>query len=835
MTIQEFLLSYFENKIKEKSCLVFYDPTKKYKEIIESIKNYKVLYVEESTILGREKAMDLWCSLGKRSVEKNKFVIYIPLKKPVKEDEVIDNPYSAIEMGGITFPAGDDDNLQSLCRRAFPDKSESIDELFAQNSSPDFDMINLAVESDIGWPILRRLLAVDSNREILITFLSPSDEQKNELKSNETWIGEYKKFVDHTIGLSVKSKSKNWEFLVDELWRYVLFSEFVQDLPEKLPDTLKNIPHTDEVGSQLINSTCDGLRDNKNHIETYITKAIAVARDLDLEKHTSHIKDFGERDTFSFEEKSFLSVFAETIINGELKEAEKILRSRMKSIWVKNDSERNIIWTIAERGINFMHELDEAKNLLKEFSKDLITLYSGYCERLYLIDKLYRNFEQVVSETFGNFELFESFVMSIRKSYSDFTKKMQNSLLFEIQKHGWPIENQLRSTQVFDKFISDDLKKRKKIGFLMVDALRYELGVELEQLLKNDYDVLLKPACAQLPTTTAVGMASLLPGIDGKLNLQIQKDRLVPIIGNTVIETAEDRFNYLKNLFGDRVFSIWIDDFIHGKKNIIPDNTNLLIIKTRDIDDLGENIPTDVVSLIPTMIKKISSAINKLLQNGYDRVVVATDHGFIFKAQYMAGDCVEKPQGEWVFQKKRCLIGKGNGKGSAISFQTNHVGINCEFPDFVVPLSTSAFKKGALYYHEGISFQECVLPVLSIKSNKRKEDVVDYSINLSYKEGRTDFITTLRPMIEITLNSKQLIFDTQISLEAYAKDKIVGETAQCSYLNPTTNLIAIQQNTPIKIPLKMLEDFRGKFEIRATDPVNQITHCILKLKTNYME
>jgi hypothetical protein len=37
MTVEEFLKTYFENKIKNYGCLVLYDPDKKYKSIIRHI------------------------------------------------------------------------------------------------------------------------------------------------------------------------------------------------------------------------------------------------------------------------------------------------------------------------------------------------------------------------------------------------------------------------------------------------------------------------------------------------------------------------------------------------------------------------------------------------------------------------------------------------------------------------------------------------------------------------------------------------------------------------------------------------------------------------------
>ncbi len=45
-------------------------------------------------------------------------------------------------------------------------------------------------------------------------------------------------------------------------------------------------------------------------------------------------------------------------------------------------------------------------------------------------------------------------------------------------------------------------ERKRRVAFFMVDALRFELGVALEQKLKNDACTL-EVVCAQLPTVTA--------------------------------------------------------------------------------------------------------------------------------------------------------------------------------------------------------------------------------------------------------------------------------------------------------------------------------------------
>lgn len=44
-------------------------------------------------------------------------------------------------------------------------------------------------------------------------------------------------FLRATLAMNVKTRGKSWSALADELWRYVLFSEFVLGFHERLCPT----------------------------------------------------------------------------------------------------------------------------------------------------------------------------------------------------------------------------------------------------------------------------------------------------------------------------------------------------------------------------------------------------------------------------------------------------------------------------------------------------------------------------------------------------------------------------------------------------------------------
>ena len=525
------------------------------------------------------------------------------------------------------------------------------------------------------------------------------------------------------------------------------------------------------------------------------------------------------------------------LLKDNLDKAGKILNERTSSIWAKNIDERQILWTLADRAFNLKNEINKAKILLVEYDKDLTNLFLGYQEKLYKVDKCHREFEQVVFDCYGNLSPFEKLVNDLNKEYYSLIDDIQESFIAYVQKEGWPIEDQQRNSKIFDTVIDPLIKERKKIAFFMVDALRYELAVELKKQIEEKFKVNLTAVCAQIPTATKVGMASLLPDADGKIVLKKFNGILFPEIKGKKISNPEERVNYIKGIYGDICFPVWLDDLIFMEKSKIPKSAYLLVVKTKDIDDVGEHIPNETASLIPRMLQKIFRSITKLSEFGFQHVIIGTDHGFILRDRFNVGDNITKPVGDWVEEKSRYLIGKGDSNEFTVSFNPEKLGIKTEYKDIVFPRKSYAFTKGAIYYHEGISLQECVLPLLNVSIGKfLTEEKSKFTINLSYRGEKSGEITTRRPMIDIEVIAVELFEEEiELQLEAISNEKVVGEPAPSPILNFSTNYIKIKTGEFYRTPLKMEEDFKGEFEVRIKNPETQITYSIIKLKTNYLD
>ncbi len=838
-TIQEYIANHLLQRLENCQSLVVYDAEQRFREIVTGLAGDDCLVVDggKSTILGREQAMDGWRKLATDN-EPKYLLVYLPIKAPVHKEEKRNNPYQIFQIGGGFFPDGDGESYQALCRRAIPDQAAQVDQLFAADV-PDFATINNLMQGGGNWPKLRTMLKAESAAEILVTLLSPDDGIKTALNQDDAWVMEGREFLRSTLQLQLKTKGKKWQSVSDEVWRYVLYSEFVFDLPVALPDELKDVPRAPDTCRDLVYAVCDTLRGTDRHQLHYMEAARRTEEELALRERVRHIDDFGLRDTFEFEERTFVRRFTEAILDANYDRASEILQGRQQSIWVRQTTERQAIWTVADWASRLIIQADDIQDKISRLGNDLTGIFHFYTDQFRQIDLLHRNMERAISDALGELEDLEQLIDTARTQYLEVAEALQAKFMDSVIGEGWPVSETLRNNDVFENFVAPWLKDRKKTALFMVDALRYELAAELEADLADKFKTEFHAVCAQLPTVTAVGMAALLPEVNGNLELQCEQGKIIPRIKGSKVVTPQDRLAYTRSIYGDQCEMLDLDKLVKQKKIKLAPQVNLLLVKTTDIDTLGEANPYDALMLLPRIISKIRAGISKLEKLGFERVVIGTDHGFILMHDQQAGDQVAKPPGEWLVNKERCLLGSGSSSPGIAVFECADVSIAGNCSHYAVPQTFGTFAKTKPYFHQGLSLQECVLPVISVELAAARKSTAVVEIKLSYKGGATAKITTRRPMIEISAFAQADLFggteEIEFQLEAYSKKEVVGEAASCAHVNPANNLVRIKPGGAIKVPLKMMEDFSGSFEVRAVNPETMVNYSTLKLKTDYLE
>ncbi|MCG5549215.1 PglZ domain-containing protein [Halorhodospira halochloris] len=827
-------------RLKDFEVLVVYDPEQRYHStcLAMSGDRRQVVDATESSIESREASMRALQALGRRELDG--LLIYVPAPQPLEETAKQRDPFAIYAACGAVFPdrTRDGDDFQSLCLQAKPEHGDELRDLFERDPQPTFAVVD-KVGGGLHWPNLRAQLDVESSRDILLSLLAPSKRQEEDLKRNDAWVDEARELLQTCIGLNLRTRGKSWSTIADELWRFVLFSEFAFDLPVALPVALADIPLAPDRARAVIEGLCDTLRNDQRTQARYIERAEQVERELQLPEHCRDLSDLGDRDTFAFEERTFLRQAMAAFSAGDLEAVRARLSRHEHSVWAAR-GENRLHWQLVEAATELADHCAELQSALGQQPDGLDELVGSYVRSLHEADRLHREFEQSVSDL--EWQDLEGVIAPIRdearKRYAGLVEQLQQRFSRCLQAAGWPATGYLFNAQVFDEVVAPKLQQNgHRVAYFMVDALRYELGVALEKQLADDAAVELTPALAQLPSITLVGMASLLPGAGEHLRLERTDRGLKPVVGDMPVTSVPQRMELFRRRYGQRFDEVRLEEFVRGKSTGIADHVDLLVVRSVEIDSQFENHPETAPTEIANSLKRIRMAIHRLREQGFKEVVIATDHGFCMNTHAGAGDVIDKPEGDWVTVHDRCALGDGAAGDDHIVTDAEKVGVRGEFSRFAAPRSLAAYRAGLAYYHGGASLQECVVPVITMQLRGEAQPTASRpSVSLDYKHGSRR-ITTRVPVIDISIERDDMFsVDATYELLIEAQDKkgnVVGEAKVGGAVNAATGTVSLQPGDRERVTLKMSPEFEGKFKIKALDPRTNTNHAQLDLETDY--
>jgi PglZ domain len=840
MSIKEFIQDrILLPRLKKKEVLVIYDPDMLFHSLCLEMETQALAVVDasDSSILSRETALKNLKELGTMNGELKGLLVYVPVKLPETEEEKQKDPFALYSVCGNRFPDGVGDEYLHICLKAKPDHGTEIRRIFSETPIPSFAVID-AVGAGKGWPNLQVALKVDSASDILFALLSPTDQQKKNLETQEGWISEAKELFSICLGLKLITRGKTWSSISDELWRFLLFSEFVFDLPPALPETLVNVPRANDAAQPVIEDLCERLRNDKRSQASYIERAQTIEKELDLPSHCKTLNDFGVRDTFPFEEKSFLRQGMDALKKDDTDTVRYILNQHTDTVWT-GVGERQARWGLVGAALSLCEACEDCERQLPDHSSLMVDLIDFYLGRLREVDRLQREFEQSVSDIMDAQTMMDEMIEKARNAYRKISSRVQNLFVRHLEKSSWPPLGRLSNGDVFDTHVAPKLQESGyKIAYFMIDSLRYELGVALEKQLAEEDVVQLYPAVAHLPSVTTVGMASLLPGAGAHLSLIKKEDKIVPVLDGLEVATVKQRMDVFKKKYGPRFQEMILTDFVRTRKNL-SNETHLLVLRGTEIDTHLETAPETALRFIHDTLKRIRVGIHKLKSLGFNEVVIATDHGFFLNMQTQAGDVCAKPTGDWLFSHNRLVLGDGPSDTVNFVLPAAQLGIRGDFNQVGGPRGLVPYRAGELYFHGGASLQECIVPVIAIRLGKNTPEPKKPKLSLAYKNG-AKYITTRLPVVNLHSEDKQMgLFpeknDIELLIEAHnKKGEVVGEAKAGGVVNPATGTISLIPGDIIQVTLRMQEDFEGGFMIKVMDPSTFTVYCKLELKTDYL-
>lgn len=824
-------------RMADKGVLVVYDPERRYHATCISMESEQCRVVDASTssIISREQATQALVDLGQGRIEQ--LLVYVPASAPVDDEAKQKDPFSPFAACGRVFPDGDGDRFESLCLNAKPDQMLELRKVFDVDRNPSFAVID-ALGGGVGWPTLRALLGVESSRDILLALMAPSPAQEQALKASDTWVSEARELLKSSLTLTLRTRGRAWSSIADELWRYVLFSEFAFDLPCPLPDSLADLPKAPEAGRPVIFALCEDLRNDHRTQPVYIDRAQKLEQELGLAQHCAAIQDLGARETFPFEERSALERGIAALLRDDVDGVRSVLDHQRRSVWAARGESR-LKWDLLRAALELGLRCEELEEQLPQHNQDMARLLPFYTGSLREADRLHREFEQAL----GDFEWQDTqdsmkpVRQQARRAYGRLAEKTQQAFTRHLQATGWPMVGELANADVFDRFVAPKLQQHgHKVAYLMIDALRYELGVALEQQLADDGAPALHAALAPLPTITPVGMAALLPGAGQQLSLRRDTAGLTPMLADQPVTNVAQRMDVLRKRYGQRFAEGRLEEYVRGRMEV-PADADLLVLRAVEIDSHFENNPDTAPAEITNALRRIRMAIHRLAEAGFQDVVIATDHGFFINTHAGAGDVCGKPEGNWLIEHDRCALGDGAAGNTHYLMPADRLGMRGDFAKVAGPLTLAAYRAGLQYFHGGASLQECVVPVLTLQLKAQAQPALTRAVvSLAYKNGATK-VSTRVPVIDVAVGGADMFSADsafEILLEAQdAKGNVVGEARAGGAVNAATGTLTLRAGEKVQVTLRMHLEFEGKFKVKALDPKTNEIYSQLDLATDY--
>jgi len=727
---------YFSQRIRKLAddygIVVWYDPDGIYSELIEKLqlKDIPVVRYQDSFLAIRHQIEPF---LEKN--ERPRLLIYVPMER-------LQTAYALIEAeaaGCYVMPGHSstefDTSLEHVTFQVLKDIAPgNLEDILRKVQQKELILADIDRIASSGYTrttgTLKLIFDHSDPVEILVDFLAHL--QKDDDIRRKNAISDIQSLLQQQLGVQLKA-NEDIENLRAQLWRLVLINEFLLTTNkfDSVPEQLSRILLVQsDAARQVITKITQFLRERSPIRDTYQQWADRVEKEFSIQNINFPPSTLQGTETFSVVEEKLIHYALQQYLKKPNQQLSALIEQRRTTFW-GNSPPYNIVWDWLKKATE-LWQIGESilKDLQKyKFSVDkLIHKYIDEEKGWYRLDQRFHEFEisfhKLESDFITESELFEKVWVKGRQRYSAVLRELAERFQEVFLQSELDSKTILVQREIFSQRIAPALKEGQKVAYLLVDALRFEMGTKLKQLLQDKVDMDLRPALGQLPGITMVGMGALLPGAENFMAISTnKKGDLGIVINDRFLSTRKERIQYLaEHLQGVSFFEIRLDKVRKPTKSVRDKiaEAQFVLVTSQEIDQLGEAIDPGIArQMMDNLLGDLRRAILELLNLGVETIVVTSDHGYLFGEELDPGDKVDAPGGKTIQLHRRVWIGQGGIKHQAyIRLNENQVGLSGEL-ELVFPKGIAGFKSqggNEVYFHGGISLQEMVIPVLEIHS-----------------------------------------------------------------------------------------------------------------------
>lgn len=699
-----------------------------------------------------------------------------------------------------------------------------VDEMLPFDRKVSYEDLARAASGNSGTEppsILKSIFHDTSGNDGPLAAWLASDARDAEIVSKEA-THELTKLVKARLGLELQPNAPLAKLRAITL-RYVLAGEFRLDLWCDAPASLDSVPKPsskDEEGAvrELARLLRTGFPD------AYAALADRVEGELGLKDATLLPGGLGAIDTFRFEERALLRHAGDLISNSRFGEALGLVAEREQSFWLDRDVSRKAQWEATRRMAELGNVAEDVRKAVHKTSGDTAVWLDAYVSKdgWFRLDQAQRRLEAWVTNLDEEPE--ERPLGVVRRAHEDACHAMADGFTKALVKAGWTVPGALHQTDIWSEVVTD---KPKPVAYFLIDAMRFEMGVELAERLPKTSEVSVRAAIGALPSITPIGMAALMPGASASFSVVEQGDKLGARIDDSFLPDLASR----KKLAAARVpmlVDVALDELLSLQPSKLAkklDGAKVVVVRSQEIDHAGEaGFTFQARQVMDTVIDNLARAIRKLAAAGIEHAVVSADHGHLFFANDRDESMrTDAPGGDTVELHRRCWIGRGGATPQGcVRVAASSLGYTSDL-DLVFPASSGIFKSGGdlAFHHGGPSLQEMVIPVVTVRT--KAQESARPSAGPITASALPDAITNRIFSVMFTFGDKQMMLGATgilvrpLLMAAGKQVGVVGMAVDAQF-DRATGCVKLEPNKPVTVAFLLSDESAASLRVVVQEP-----------------
>lgn len=748
-----YLSALLAKQLAEKGLVVWYDPDRCYADLAErlTLPETTVLRLKNGYFELRERLEPFLEFIGadgrpKADAERRpRVVVYVPQGRSAAKYALVE----AEAAGAIVEPGANhvsrNSKLSVVADRVFRElaPAERAAEIARQAEQGKLTLEDLdrLAESAAEWGAGAVKLVFDtaSPQEVALLFAAGPD--RDAALEAKGALPELLAMIQQQFGVDLDVKAGPAAARA-ALRRGLLLADLIVGLPPKaVPDALASIKlPARRAEREEVRRLCDRWRKLVDLRDGYVQAARAVQVELGLASIPLDLDAVAGVETFPIVETRLLEHAENAILEGDPAKALHLVQRRRASFWSVQEASNSARWSLIETAASIFVVAARIRKEVKSVRKDAAAMVKAYCEGdgpWCGLDTCHRHLERRYAAfdlaLGGEHDRLEQVVQRAREEYLAVVDVCAQAATSALEAKGFAVEGLLAQDRVYSKLVlpkirsvaraSAQARATAKVAYVLVDALRFEMGRELIAGLKEDFDVNLEPALAQMPSITEVGMSALMPGSDQGMELvDAGGGRVAVKVGSTLLKDRSARLRHLRSLLEVAVADLKLNDLLKPGKRVRSEieAAQVIVVTSQEIDRRGEegDDEDEARRYMDEVLDKLRKGVRRLAELGVRDLVVAADHGFLFAESLQEDRILDAPSGAEVDRHRRVWIGRGGATPpNCLRLSAAQVGLAGDL-ELVLPRTYACFRAAGSrrFFHGACSLQELVIPVCVLRA-----------------------------------------------------------------------------------------------------------------------